>query len=57
MEQIHKRFTTEQVKVLFKGYMEGNLERGGETPPRHPTPLFDDNRRMVPGLRGPGTNL
>jgi hypothetical protein len=27
MEQIHKRFTSEQVKFLFKGYCEGTLER------------------------------
>jgi len=27
MEQIHKRFTTEQIKALLKGYLEGNLDR------------------------------
>lgn len=27
MEQIHKRFTAEQVKVLLKGYCQGTLER------------------------------
>lgn len=27
MEQIHRRFTAEQVKVLLKGYCEGTLER------------------------------
>lgn len=27
MEQIHKRFTDEQVKVLFKGYCQGILDR------------------------------
>ncbi len=27
MEQIHKRFTAEQVKVLLKGYCEGTLDR------------------------------
>lgn len=27
MEQIHKRFTTEQVKALLKGYLDKNLER------------------------------
>jgi len=27
MEQIHKRFTTEQVKVLLKGYCQGTLDR------------------------------
>lgn len=27
MEQIHRRFTTEQVKALLKGYLEKNLER------------------------------
>jgi len=27
MEQIHKRFTTEQVKALLKGYLEKNLKR------------------------------
>jgi hypothetical protein len=27
MEQIHKRFTAEQVKVLLKGYCQGILER------------------------------
>lgn len=27
MEQIHKRFTTAQVKALLKGYLEKNLER------------------------------
>jgi len=27
MDQIHKRFTTEQVKVLLKGYCQGILER------------------------------
>jgi len=27
MAQIHKRFTVEQVKMLFRGYSEGNLSR------------------------------
>jgi len=27
MAQIHKRFTAEQVKMLFRGYSEGNLSR------------------------------
>ncbi len=27
MDQIHKRFTTEQVKVLLKGYYQGMLDR------------------------------
>ena len=27
MDQIHKRFTAEQVKVLLKGYCQGILER------------------------------
>ena len=27
MEQIHKRFTTEQVKTLLKGYYQGMLDR------------------------------
>ena len=27
MEQIHKRFTAEQVKVLLKGYYQGMLDR------------------------------
>ena len=27
MEQIHKRFTSEQVKVLLKGYCQGTLDR------------------------------
>ena len=27
MEQIHKRFATEQVKVLLKGYCQGTLDR------------------------------
>ena len=27
MEQIHKQFTTEQVKVLLKGYCQGTLDR------------------------------
>ena len=27
MEQIHKRFTAEQVKVLLKGYCQGTLNR------------------------------
>ncbi len=27
MEQIHRRFTTEQVRALLKGYLEKNLER------------------------------
>jgi len=27
MEHIHKRFTSEQVKVLLKGYCQGTLER------------------------------
>jgi hypothetical protein len=27
MEQIHKRFTTEQAKALLKGYCEGTLDR------------------------------
>ncbi len=27
MEQIHRRFTTEQVKVLFKAYCKGTLDR------------------------------
>jgi len=27
MEQIHKRFTTEQVKALLKGYYQGTLDR------------------------------
>ncbi len=27
MEQIHKRFTAEQVKVLLKGYCQGALDR------------------------------
>ena len=29
MEQIHKRFTVEQVKVLLKGYCQGTLDRVG----------------------------
>jgi len=27
MDQVHKRFTSEQVKVLLKGYCQGILER------------------------------
>ncbi len=27
MEHIHKRFTSEQVKVLLKGYCQGTLDR------------------------------
>jgi len=27
MEQVHKRFTAEQVKVLLKGYCQGMLDR------------------------------
>jgi hypothetical protein len=27
MDQVHKRMTTEQVKVLFKGYCQGLLDR------------------------------
>ena len=27
MEQIHRRFTTEQVEDLLKGYVEKDLER------------------------------
>ncbi len=27
MDQIHKRFTAEQVKVLLKGYCQGTLDR------------------------------
>lgn len=27
MEQMHKRFTAEQVKLLFKGYCQGILDR------------------------------
>lgn len=27
MDQVHKRFTTEQVKVLLKGYYQGMLDR------------------------------
>ena len=27
MGQIHKRFTTEQVKVLLRGYCQGTLDR------------------------------
>lgn len=27
MDQIHKRFTTEQLKVLFRGYCQGTIER------------------------------
>ncbi|MBC7231611.1 MAG: hypothetical protein H5T74_14635 [Actinobacteria bacterium] len=27
MEQIHRRFTTEQVKALLGGYLEKNLDR------------------------------
>ena len=27
MTQVHKRFTVEQVKVLFQGYLQGNLSR------------------------------
>ena len=27
MEQMHKRFTAEQVKVLLKGYCQGTLDR------------------------------
>jgi hypothetical protein len=27
MEQVHKRFTAEQVKVLLKGYCQGTLDR------------------------------
>lgn len=27
MTQVHKRFTEEQVKVLFQGYLQGNLSR------------------------------
>ena len=27
MEQLHKRFTAEQVKFLLKGYYQGTLDR------------------------------
>ncbi len=27
MEQIHKRFTTDQVKALLRGYCQGKLDR------------------------------
>ena len=27
MEQLHKRFTAEQVQVLLKGYYQGTLDR------------------------------
>jgi len=27
MEQMHERFTAEQVKVLLKGYCQGTLDR------------------------------
>jgi len=27
MDQAHKRFTTEQVRVLLKGYCQGTLDR------------------------------
>jgi len=27
MEQMHRRFTAEQVKVLFKAYCQGTLDR------------------------------
>jgi hypothetical protein len=27
MTQVHKRFSVEQVKVLFQGYLQGNLSR------------------------------
>jgi len=27
MDQIHKRFTAEQVRVLIKGYCQGTLDR------------------------------
>ena len=27
MDQVHKRFTTEQVRVLLKGYCQGTLDR------------------------------
>lgn len=27
MDQIHKRFTTEQIKVLFQGYCQGTIQR------------------------------
>ena len=29
MDQIHKRFTTDQIKVLLQGYCRGTLERAG----------------------------
>jgi len=29
MDQIHKRFTAEQIKVLFQGYCQGRLKRDG----------------------------
>ena len=28
MDQIHKRFTTEQIKVLFQGYCQGTIQMG-----------------------------
>ena len=30
MTQVHKRFTVEQVKVLFQGYLQGNLSRADD---------------------------
>jgi len=27
MDHVHKRFTTEQVRVLIKGYCQGTLDR------------------------------
>ena len=27
MDQVHKRFTAEQVRVLLKGYCQGTLDR------------------------------
>jgi hypothetical protein len=29
MDQIHKRFTSEQIKVLFQGYCQGTIKRSG----------------------------
>jgi hypothetical protein len=30
MDQVHKRMTTEQVKVLLKGYCQGLLDRSAD---------------------------
>ncbi len=48
MDQLHKRFTVEQIKVLLQGYVQGTMSRTEVEEMLHISNLFSATSR--PGL-------